>query len=110
MGARRTLALTRLADAVQAQIAALRAAGKRVVLVYPIPEIGWEVPERMARRIAFQLDEPDAQVSVSVESFEVRSRDARAAFDGVPANNGLLRIDPADAFCGVAAPARCAAD
>ena len=99
-----------LADAVQAQIAALRAAGKRVVLVYPIPEIGWEVPERMARRIAFQLDEPDAQVSVSVESFEVRSRDARAAFDGVPANNGLLRIDPADAFCGVAAPARCAAE
>ena len=55
-----------------------RVAGLRVVLVYPIPEAGWNVPEELARRRA-DSDVP-VTLSTPLAAYERRQAAVLAAF------------------------------
>jgi hypothetical protein len=83
--------------------------GKTVILVYPVPEIGWNVPEYLARALWFGRDLP-RPLSVSYSHFQRRNAAVHAAFDAVGDHPNLLRIRPANIFCNGPLEGRCVAE
>ncbi len=79
-------------------------AGLRVVLVYPIPEAGWNVPEELARRRERSAD--PVQLSTSLAAYLDRQRGILAAFDAIDSPD-LFRVRPADRLCDRDLPGRC---
>ena len=82
--------------------------GKRVVLVYPVPEVGWNVPRLLAREIQFGIGR-QSPLSTSFEVFRRRSGNARAQLDLLADNPNLLRVRPEELFCGTHIADRCLA-
>jgi peptidoglycan/LPS O-acetylase OafA/YrhL len=87
----------------------LLALGKRVVLVYPVPEVGWDVPVFLSKLIAVHAN-IDRPLSTSYEVFKNRSIDAYRAFDAIPDNINLLRVKPEEILCNTRIQARCVAE
>lgn len=90
-------------------IKTLLANGKKIVLIYPIPEMGWNVPKRMLRlySISGKITKEDA--SVSHEVFKERNKNAYLALDNIGAHKNLIRIYPEDILCDTYIAKRCAA-
>jgi hypothetical protein len=89
-------------------ILALLDSGRAVVLVYPIPEMGWNVPVRLAK-IQMQrenLERSDASVAYHV--YRERNADANHVLDGIQHHN-LYRIGPEKVLCDSFVKDRCAA-
>ncbi|MFN3521831.1 MAG: acyltransferase family protein [Phenylobacterium sp.] len=78
-------------------VAALRAAGKRVILVYPTPEVGYFVPSTVARLVAHGQD-PEG-FTIPRELFAQRMVRVRAALNDIPDGPDLVRIRPAESLC-----------
>ena len=94
----------------RAQIETLISLGKKVVLVYPVPEIGWSVPERMAKSI-FQHPGSERQpVSINYNRYKQRSADFNAQMTILPDNANVLRIHPDEVFCDSGKYGRCRAE
>lgn len=87
----------------------LLGAGKRVVLVYPVPEIGWETPREMARRRRVAIGEPEV-VSIAYNVFVERNEAVYAAFDTIRATPNLVRVKPERLFCNSVLQSRCVAE
>ncbi len=98
----------RRAAQLRATVESLLNNGRRVVLVYPIPEVGWHVPNFLAYRSLFS-DNSTVTLSTSMKVFESRTAPAVAALDGIPDHPGLLRFRPSDLLCNRAVPGRCVA-
>jgi len=79
-------------------VAQTLAAGKRVVLVYPTPEMGWNVPHEMVRR-AWMEGEEATPVSIAREVYQARHRQVIAAFDAIPDHPNLVRVRPEEMLC-----------
>ncbi len=94
---------------VRASIQALLASGKRVVLVYPEPEAGWDVPTYLAREVVYGIKRREP-LSTSFDLFRERSRNAREQLDALPDNPNLVRIEPEKIFCNTYLAARCVAE
>jgi peptidoglycan/LPS O-acetylase OafA/YrhL len=75
---------------------ALVQAGKKVVLVAPIPEIGVAVPEAQAR-IALGRGENDVRPAAS--AYFARQAGVLATFDSLRRADGVTIIDPARSLC-----------
>ncbi len=107
---RETLAEAPRREQVGASVAAaverLLAAGKRVALVYPAPEAGWDVPDRLARERLYGF-EREGPVSTSQAVFEHRAAAAHAALDALPEDPDLIRIRPEALVCGRPLEGRC---
>lgn len=89
--------MQRLMVKLDAAIAQLRAAGREVVLVYPIPEIGHKVPETLAK---YSLHgRPIEPFGVPRAEFEHRNAELRTALDGLAERHGALRILPRSVLC-----------
>jgi hypothetical protein len=86
------------ARALDASVSALLAAGKRVHIVYPLPEAGYEVPDVYARMVwRTGPDTPDLTFDASLH--DGFSAPARAMLDGLGDRPGLTRIDAQEVFC-----------
>ena len=85
-----TFSLDRLVDA-------LVAAGKKVILVYPVPELGYDVPSRAARMRAAGEDPADFTVATSV--YFHRQDHAIDILNGLGQRPGLTRIYPERVLC-----------
>jgi hypothetical protein len=83
---------------------ALVATGRRVILVYPVPEAGWDVPSYLARRMWFD-GEHLRDLSTSLAAYRLRTRDTERALDAVGEHPNLLRIRPAAICAARARPA-----
>jgi peptidoglycan/LPS O-acetylase OafA/YrhL len=94
----------------RSQIVALLKMGRNVVLVYPVPEIGWEVPQRLAQETVFQHHAEREPISVNFEYFRRRSQNAVEQLDRLPEAPTLLRIRPEEVFCNTAVVGRCTAE
>ncbi|MAW84896.1 MAG: acyltransferase [Phyllobacteriaceae bacterium] len=81
-------------------------AGKRVALVYPVPEAGWDVPAKLGADLLNGVRNGQS-LSTSYERFLERVRPVHALFDAVPADPGLIRIRPEEVFCDMQADGRC---
>ena len=78
-------------------ISKLLSAGKRVVLVYPIPEQGWNIPVRATK--AKLLGSELSKTSVKREVIERRYSEVVSLFDSLGENKNLVRIFPTKIFC-----------
>ncbi len=100
--ARRRLIATRVQDTVSHYLAA----GKTVVVVYPVPEAGWHVPNLMAR-VLDRGESPAPEFSTDYRVFEARNRAANKVLDALADHPALLRIRPAALLCNTSIPGRC---
>ncbi len=94
-----------IAKSCRAVVDRLRAAGKRVILIYPIPEPGWDVPRTIVK--AHLLGKAAPLLTTSSARFRARNANAYAALDAIGARPGLTQLYPARALCDTAVPGRC---
>lgn len=87
----------------------LLSAGKKVALIYPVPEVGWDVPRQKAKRLLFDPsgNEP---ISTSYPVFLARNRWVFDAFEKLPPDKDLVEIRPDILFCDSWLAGRCAAE
>ncbi len=79
-------------------------AGKRVVLIYPIPEAGWRVPGELAARRSRGDFSP---LTTSYHRYRERNAGVFAAFDAIPNSPNLVRVYPDRVLCNTRHPGRC---
>jgi hypothetical protein len=96
-----------VADRYRKEIRDLLASGRKVIVIYPFPEAGWDVPKQLVKMRMFSGDAaPD--LSVSYDTFKSRTRAAIAALDSIGEHQNLYRIRPDALFCNTIVPNRCA--
>jgi peptidoglycan/LPS O-acetylase OafA/YrhL len=78
-------------------VSALRAAGKRVVLVGPVPEIGWTVPDVLARLA--QEHRENTVVAPPAAKFYAREKEVLPLFHHMAARRGVRAVFPHDYLC-----------
>lgn len=81
--------------------------GRAVVLVYPVPEAGWDVPRRMMKQLRAGVPLAPADASTSVQAYRRRTERARAALDAIGTHPRLHRVDPAAHLCDAEVAGRC---
>jgi hypothetical protein len=93
----------------RATIKALLDAGKKVVLIYPVPEVGWNVPKYLAKKQLHYATTKE-QLSSSFTVFKQRSRNAYTQLGMLNKHENLLTIYPEKVFCNTAIQGRCMAE
>ncbi len=96
----------RLGMLIRQTVARLRSAGRKVVLVYPVPEAGWSVPQALAR-IDMGTNDFARPLSTSYQAYLQRSAAARRELDMIAEGPDMIRIDSAAYFCDVGPGDRC---
>lgn len=87
-----------LQDEYRKTVEFLLSKGKKVVLVYSVPEAGWVVPLQMAKNQLFHAQDP-LNLSTSYSVYKTRNEKVFEAFDLIQAHPDLLRIKPENLFC-----------
>ncbi len=85
-------------------------AHKKVILIYPVPEMGWDVPSYLAKRSlrgAHQLDPRDGSTSYAL--YKKRNKEAISILDSIGEHENLIRVRPDQLFCDTYVKDRCAA-
>ena len=82
--------------------------GHTVVLVYPVPEVGWDVPDEIFRRAFLQvpswpLNNP---VTTSTQRYFERTASSFKSLDAIQGEN-VVRIYPHELFCSETPGGRC---
>ena len=83
-------------DGLERTIEALQAAGKRVALVYPLPEAGTSVPDLVARTAMLDMG---GGTEMPRRRFDARSAEVIRAFDALVARHGIIPLRLYEAFC-----------
>jgi peptidoglycan/LPS O-acetylase OafA/YrhL len=83
--------------------------GKKVILIYPVPEAGWNVPDYMTK---IYLVNPgsvfeETTASTRYQVFKERNKRTIDALDKVEPNKNLFRIYPSSIFCNSEVAGRC---
>ena len=86
-----------LRSALHKTVGKLLAAGKRVVLVYPIPEVGYDVPSTLAR--VTMVRRPLDSFTRPFGLYEQRQKHVIEALDSLGDPDGLVRIYPVKRLC-----------
>jgi len=81
-----------------ATVKTLLDAGKKVVLVYPIPEVGYNVPTALAQMTLDRLD--PASFTQPLSYYEQRQQFIFRALDSVGQSKDIIRIYPHTRLCG----------
>ena len=83
--------------------------GKKVILVYPVPEAGWDVPDLIASRYWLAPDSVVDGITASTDHDVFNSRNARTieALDKAGSSEKLVRIYPEKLFCDSYLEGRC---
>lgn len=90
--------LSFMASHLRDEVGALLVAGKEVVLLYPLPEAGFDPPEEMARRI-WRGERQWRTMGYPTAAFEDYSLLSRAMLDGAGVDSRIHRLDVSGAFC-----------
>ncbi|MBL8510609.1 MAG: acyltransferase [Betaproteobacteria bacterium] len=83
------------------------AAGYKVILIYPIPEAGWDVPMRLGKLFAANQTLAPEDASTSYNVFVKRNAKAYEALDAIGEHSNLIRIKPEHIFCNTLIEGRC---
>lgn len=83
--------------AIARTISALKATGKQIVVVYPIPETGYNIPTTLARIITKGGD--PATFTRPVAYYDQRHRVMIDVLDALPYGNNLHRVQPRALLC-----------
>jgi peptidoglycan/LPS O-acetylase OafA/YrhL len=77
-------------------VSTLRAAGRHVLLIGPVPEIGWTVPQVLAR---LAQEHKDAQVAPPESAFYQREANVLPLFRALAGEDGVSAVFPHDYLC-----------
>lgn len=90
-------------------IQSLLDAGKKVILIYPVPEAGWNVPDLISSRYFLAPDSVVDGMTASTDHKVFKSRNARTieALDKAGSGDNLVRIFPEELFCDSYLEGRC---
>lgn len=80
--------------------------GDQIVLVYPVPEAGWNIFEQLSKLLAFTPDAKGISLSTSYALYAERNAPILQAFDTVSSLN-ILRIHPDQMLCDKQLSGRC---
>lgn len=83
--------------------------GYKVVLIYPVPEMGWDVPKHLMKMLHIHQELMPQDASTSHKLFQQRNARAYAALDAIGEHKNLVRIYPEKLFCDTFVEDRCAA-
>lgn len=81
---------------------------KKIVLVYPIPEQGWNAPIHLAKLKLFS-DRASLNFGIKQSVYESRNLDVVKLFDSLGDHSNLFRILPGKVFCNTVLSERCVA-
>ncbi len=84
-------------------------AGKIVILIYPIPEMGWDVSRVLAKHLLLEDSVSERAVSVSYSNFLDRNKSAIDALDSIKDSQRLIRVRPDKILCDTYVANRCVA-
>jgi peptidoglycan/LPS O-acetylase OafA/YrhL len=90
-------------------IRTLLASGRKIILVYTVPEMGWFVPTRLLKTARANGGLTPDSASIAYDRYLERTAKAHAAFDSLGTHPNLIRIRPDSHFCNRASKGRCAA-
>ncbi|WP_157955171.1 acyltransferase family protein [Halomonas denitrificans] len=76
-----------------------------LVLVYPVPEAGWNVPKRLSALHLWEMDVNEATLSTSSSLFAVRNSEIFSLFDGFDFD--FAKVLPSEIFCESYLEGRC---
>ena len=94
-----------LANGYRTTVARLLAAGKRVIVIYPIPEAGWSTPDYLVKLDRLGL--PIVGPTMSYARYKQRQTREIALLDSLGQHPDLIRVYPDRALCGIAHAGRC---
>ncbi len=84
------------------------ASDKKIILIYPVPEVGWDVPSHAAKlKLAGAEYNPNFTTSHAV--FKKRNKETIEALDSIGEHKNLIRIKPEEIFCNSFVKDRCVA-
>jgi hypothetical protein len=98
-----------LSKAYSDSIHSLLAAGKKVVLIYLVPEAGWDVPNYIVK-YSFNYPErafDERVASTSYDVFKIRNQSTYKVLDDISAHPNFYKIKPEELFCNTAVIGRC---
>lgn len=99
-----------ISEAFVDSIKSILKSGRRVILIYPIPEVGWDVPMRLVKSYLYinnrQKIKPE-DASTLFSRFLDRNKDAYDALDAIGEDKNLIRIKPEHIFCNSYIKGRC---
>lgn len=81
--------------------------GKKIILVYPIPEVGWEVPFTLAKKL--KIDINDNSIITRHSVFTERNSRTYEQLDKIEFHPNILRIYPEHVFCNQQIKDKCIA-
>lgn len=98
----------KIGEAYRANIVALVDAGKTVILVGNVPEVGWHAPQRLAKERIYNVERLEP-LSTSFEVFKARNTSSANVWNFLPNNPKLVLVEPHTLFCDTVLPMRCVA-
>jgi len=101
--------LERRGELLRSTISTLLERGRRVVVVYPIPVVGWDVPRFLIGELIFGKARSHP-LATSHKVYVDRAGPAVSHLDRVPDHPNLIRIRPSDLFCNTVLSGRCVAE
>jgi peptidoglycan/LPS O-acetylase OafA/YrhL len=83
--------------------------GKKVILIYPVPEAGWNVPDYISKFNLINSESlSDGKIaSTSFQVFKKRNKRTTRALDKIGQNRNLYRVYPEKMLCDTTQPGRC---
>lgn len=98
-----------IADAYVKSVHRLLDMGKKVVLIYPVPEAGWSVPNYLYKyQMIHTAEDISADIgSTSYAVFKKRNKRSYDALDNIGKHPNLFRIYPENIFCNQTVKDRC---
>ncbi|WP_227368670.1 acyltransferase family protein [Halomonas sp. M20] len=91
---------------IQETVRTLVGNGVRVVLIYPVPEVGWDLPSRLAKEKIYGI-ERNSFLSTSYTVFQERTQSSYRLLNQVEEHRRVLKIKPASLLCDTLLPGRC---
>jgi peptidoglycan/LPS O-acetylase OafA/YrhL len=97
-----------LLQAIKKSLIDILNSGKNLILVYPVPEQGWDVTTRHAK-ILMLRGHMDNDISISTMHYRERDGDVIRLFDELGERRNLARVKPEKIFCDSFIAERCVA-
>ena len=85
----------------------LLARGKRLIVVYSIPEQGWDIPKVQFKILNFK-DQVDHKISVKFSNYQRRVAESHGVLDAIGDTSGIARVRPEAILCDTFIAGRCA--
>lgn len=96
-----------LAKDIVASVRKIISSGKKVVLVYPVPEAGWNVPDYLEKSYFFDTNITAMTASTSYSVFKNRNKFTYNVLDSIGEYDNLIRVFPEKLFCNIYVEERC---